>query len=95
MRQRDGSANNKEEALWRLQKATPIIDILDRPEPPYTTRRPSSMIYGFLGFMFGAFLSIAFLIAPLLSKYVEAETNKAIFGEEEKVKPADYHYTGD
>jgi uncharacterized protein involved in exopolysaccharide biosynthesis len=93
MRQRDGSANNREEALWRLQKATPIIDILDKPIPPFTKVKPSSMIYGFLGFMLGCLLAIGFLIAPLLSKYVETETNKAIFGEDEGVKPADYHYT--
>lgn len=94
MRQRDGSANNREEALWRLQKATPIIDILDKPIPPFSKVRPSSMIYAFLGFILGCLLSIGFLIAPLLSKYVETEANKAIFGEEDgTVKPADYHYT--
>jgi uncharacterized protein involved in exopolysaccharide biosynthesis len=93
MRQRDGYANNREEALWRLQKATPIIDILDKPLPPYAVQKPSSMLYGFLGFMLGCFLAIAFLVAPILSKYVETETNKAIFGNEEgEIKPADYKY---
>jgi uncharacterized protein involved in exopolysaccharide biosynthesis len=94
MRQRDGSANNREEALWRLQKATPIIDILDKPVPPFARQKPSSMLYGFLGFMLGCFVAVAFLIAPLITKYVETETNKAIFGDDEgAVKPADYHYT--
>ncbi len=93
MRQRDGYANNREEALWRWQKATPIIDILDKPIPPFAKKTPSSMIYAFLGFMLGCFLAIAFLIAPILSKYVETETNKAIFGNEDgAIKPADYHY---
>ncbi len=93
MRQRDGYANNREEALWRLQKATPIIDILDKPLPPYAVQKPSSMLYGFLGFMLGCFLAIAFLVAPILSKYVETETNKAIFGNEEgEIIPADYKY---
>ena len=65
MRQRDGYANNREEALWRLQKATPIIDILDKPVPPFSSKKPSSMMYGFLGFMLGCLLAIAFLIAPI------------------------------
>lgn len=96
MRQRDGSANNREEALWRLQKATPIIDILDKPVPPFTVNRPSSMIYAILGFLLGCLIAVAFLIAPILSKYVEIETNKAIFGEEENtIKPADYRYSED
>lgn len=34
LRQKAGAANNREEALWRLQKATPIIETLDKPEPP-------------------------------------------------------------
>lgn len=94
MRQRDGYANNREEALWRLQKATPIIDILDKPMPPFSVSKPSSMMYAFLGFMLGCFMATAFLIAPLLSRYVETETNKAIFGDDGgTVKPVDYQYT--
>ena len=94
MRQREGSANNREEALWRLQKATPIIDILDKPVPPFSVTKTSSMIYGMLGFFLGCTLALALVTAPLISKYVENETNKAIFGKDEVViKPVDYHYT--
>ena len=42
-RQRDASANNREEALWRLQKVTPIIATLDKPDPPFEVKKPSSI----------------------------------------------------
>ena len=79
-RQRDASANNREEALWRLQKVTPIIATLDRPDPPYEVKKPSSVIYGGIGFFLGCILSIIFLITGLLYKYATQEVSKAIFG---------------
>lgn len=86
VRQRDALTNNKEEALWRLQKATPIISILDKPERPFDTIKPSAMMYGMLGFVLGIFLSMLLLVAPILYKYIEFEANKAVFGEDEKPK---------
>jgi hypothetical protein len=55
-RQRDITIDNKEEALWRLQKVTPIIEILDRPDPPYIVSKPSKILYAFLGFFAGSLL---------------------------------------
>lgn len=75
--------NNNQQALWRLQKATPIISILDKPERPFTPIRPSGMLYAIVGFLLGTLVTIGFLIAPLFYKYLQFETNKAIFGEEE------------
>ena len=83
IRQRDALTNNKEEALWRLQKATPIIAILDKPERPFSRTKPSSVIYGVGGFILGLFVTMMLLIAPILYKYIENEANKAVFGEEE------------
>lgn len=83
MRQRDASANNKEEALWRLQKATPIIATLDKPEPPFDVTRPSASMFAIVGLMLGAFLSTLVIIGPLIARYAKAEANKAIFGDEE------------
>lgn len=83
MRQRDASANNREEALWRLQKATPIIATLDKPEPPFDVTRPSAFMYAIVGLMLGTFLTILLVIGPLLFSYMKAEANKAIFGTEE------------
>lgn len=82
MRQRDASANNREEALWRLQKATPIIATLDKPEPPFDKKSTSKVIYTMIGFIIGIFIMIAILLAPLISKYIKEEANKAIFGDD-------------
>lgn len=82
IRQRDALTNNKEEALWRLQKATPIISILDKPERPFSQIRPSATLYGIIGFILGIVLGILLLIAPILYKYIESETNKAVFGDD-------------
>jgi hypothetical protein len=83
MRLRDASANNREEALWRLQKATPIIATLDKPEPPFDVKRTSSVTYGSIGLGLGFIIAILFIIAPLVARYVKAEANKAIFGDED------------
>lgn len=79
-RQRDASANNREEALWRLQKVTPIIATLDRPDPPFEVKKPSSILYGSIGFLIGSFFAIIFLITGLLYKYARYEIHKAVFG---------------
>jgi uncharacterized protein involved in exopolysaccharide biosynthesis len=83
VRQRDALSNNREEALWRLQKAMPIIQILDKPERPFTRTSPSPMIYAIGGFVLGCFLGIILLISPILYRYIQEEMNKAIFGPEE------------
>lgn len=79
-RQRDASANNREEALWRLQKVTPIIATLDKPDPPYDATKPSSILYGSIGFFLGCLITIFFLVAKILYGYAKQEINKAIFG---------------
>lgn len=79
-RQRDASANNREEALWRLQKNTPIIATLDRPDPPYEEKKPSTILYGIIGFIMGSLLSTILFISGLLYTYSKAEIYKAIFG---------------
>ena len=82
-RQRDASANNREEALWRLQKQTPIIAILDKPDPPYEVKKPSAVIYAGVGFFIGAFLMMAVCVSGLFYNYAKEEAKKAIFGEAE------------
>lgn len=89
--QKNGAANNREEALWRLQKATPIIATLDKPEPPFTSKKTSKLIYTLIGFTAGLIISIIVLCAPILLSYLKEETNKTIFGDpatsEEKTPP--------
>lgn len=86
MRQRDALANNKEEATWRLQKATPIIATLDKPERPFLPTTPSTTLYVIFGFILGTILTVGLLITPLLFKYIESETQNAIFGNDEDLK---------
>jgi len=85
LRQKAGAANNREEALWRLQKATPIIETLDKPEPPFKKNKPSGLLFGMVGFILGLLLSSFILIFDLLYKYINAEINNAVFGDEEEV----------
>ncbi len=81
-RQRDASANNREEALWRLQKVTPIIATLDKPDAPFDIKKPSSIIYGAIGFFLGILFTAFLLIAGLLYKYAKSEMHRAVFGNE-------------
>lgn len=62
--------NNLEEALWRKQKATPIMKILDPPDPPYYPSIPSAKMYIILGFLLGLFLGLFVLNIDLLYKFI-------------------------
>ncbi len=85
-RQRDASTNNREEALWRLQKVTPIIAILDKPDPPFDTKKPSAIIYSLVGFILGAIVLTGLSLSGIIYSYAKEEAKKAIFGEEEKIE---------
>jgi uncharacterized protein involved in exopolysaccharide biosynthesis len=82
-RQRDASTNNREEALWRLQKQTPIIAILDRPDPPFDTKKTSAVLFAFIGFILGGILMALVSISGILYSFAKSEAKKAVFGEEE------------
>jgi uncharacterized protein involved in exopolysaccharide biosynthesis len=79
MRQRDVAANNREEALWRLQKQTPIIKILDRPDPPFDKKQTSKPLFTIVGFFLGLMLTVLVLVGGLVGKYIENELQKALF----------------
>ena len=81
-RQRDASANNREEALWRLQKITPIIATLDKPDPPFNVKKPSALIYSIIGFFLGCVIMLVFLLSGILYRYTKAEIYRAVFGNE-------------
>lgn len=82
-RQRDASTNNREEALWRLQKQTPIIAILDKPDPPFDTKKPSIVLYCMIGFIIGTIVMAGVCISGIIYSYAKDEAKKAIFGDEE------------
>lgn len=83
-RQRDIAQNNREEALWRLQKATPIISVLDKPTEPFTVSKSSPVIYAIFGFMLGVVLALFLVLRKLLVRYVKDELRKSIFGSTER-----------
>jgi len=79
LRQRDISQNNQEEALWRLQKLTPIISVLDKPTAPFTVNKPSFIVYSVIGFVAGCLLAAFICVFSLLFQYARYEIRKSIF----------------
>ena len=80
MKQRDISLNNQEEALWRLQKLTPIISVLDKPTEPFTVIKSSAVTYAVIGLVTGC-LSAAFLsVFWVLYKYAKNEIERSLLG---------------
>lgn len=79
-RQRDISLNNQEEALWRLQKLTPIISVLDKPTEPFTEKKSSALTAGVIGFLVGALSSALLSVLGLLYKYAKYELERSLLG---------------
>lgn len=73
---------NQQNAAYKLQKATPVMKVLDNPDPPYDVKNKSPLIYGFIGFIIGLILTILFSSFRLLFRYAKEEASKAIYGEE-------------
>lgn len=69
---------NQQNAAYKLQKSTPIIKILDKPEPPYDIEKKSLVVYGFIGVVLGCFLIAMFLMVPLLMDYAKFQTSRLI-----------------
>jgi uncharacterized protein involved in exopolysaccharide biosynthesis len=72
---------NQQNASYKLQKATPVMQVLDRPEPPYDVQKRSPLIYSIIGFFIGLVISIGYFSLRLLIKYARAEARNAIYGE--------------
>ena len=75
---------NRENAAYKLQKATPLIKILDKPEPPYQGESKSAVIYGIVGFLIGSILIIGLVLSGVILKFIRQEINKAVFGSSSK-----------
>lgn len=71
---------NQQNAAYKLQKATPVIRVLDKPEPPYNKSGKSSLIYGIAGFVVGLIISILLIISPILFRYGSLEYTKVVNG---------------
>lgn len=74
---------NQQNAAYKLQKATPVIRVLDKPEPPYDKQFKSPVVYGAVGFFAGFILTVILLAGGLLLKFLKDESRKAIFGDAE------------
>ena len=86
LRQRDMSINNREAAMWQLQKVTPIISILDSPKPPFAVEGSSPKLSAITGFLLGSILCIILLIGWTVFKYLKLEIIKS-FGEQKNEQP--------
>ena len=71
---------NQQNAAYKLQKATPLIKTLDRPEPPYEIENKSATLFGITGFAVGFILTSLFFVSGILLKFIRQEIHKAIFG---------------
>ncbi|GAB2827527.1 GumC domain-containing protein [Ferruginibacter profundus] len=78
------AVNNREAAAYKLQKETPIIEPLDKPEGPYDMDGKSTKLYAFIGLLLGIFIGIVAVSWKIISNYLSAELNKAI---EKAAKP--------
>lgn len=72
------AVNNREAAAYKLQKETPIIEMLDKPEGPYMMSAKSPKVYAIAGIVLGILLGAVIFSWKVLSQYVGAELNKAI-----------------
>ena len=72
------AVNNREAAAYKLQKETPIIEPLDRPEPPFDVTSKSTSVYTIIGLMLGGILGIILVSWKIISRYMGDELNKAI-----------------
>jgi hypothetical protein len=76
--QKNNAAANVEEAQRRLQKVTPIIEILDTPEPPFKSQKTSAIIYGLVGFAAGIVLGIFLFTVGLFFKFANHQVSQTI-----------------
>lgn len=72
------AVNNRESAAYRLQKETPIIEALDKPEPPYEPVKKSKLIYTLIGLILGGLIGMLAVSWKIINQYLGDELNKAI-----------------
>ncbi|MES2432169.1 MAG: hypothetical protein V4556_14630 [Bacteroidota bacterium] len=76
--QRNAAIANRDEALWRLQKATPIIATLDKPDPPYAVEKKSPVIFGTAGFFIGILITAILVISGLIYRFAKNQINQSL-----------------
>ncbi len=71
---------NQQNAAYKLQKATPLIKVLDKPDPPYDIKNKSAILYGIIGLLGGIIFISGLLVIGIILKYIKWEINKSLFG---------------
>jgi uncharacterized protein involved in exopolysaccharide biosynthesis len=71
---------NQQNAAYKLQKATPVIKVLDKPDPPYDVEDKSAILYGLIGLIAGFILMSLFFVGGLITKYAREEIKRSLFG---------------
>jgi hypothetical protein len=85
--QRNSAVYNREEALLRLDKVTPIIDVLDKPTPPYDIKATSKIIYAGIGFVVGLIFFSLLFIAGILLNFSRKKVNTVLTEKMAEPKP--------
>jgi hypothetical protein len=70
---------NQQTAAYKLQKDTPLIKVLDKPDPPYETQKRSVIFYGIIGLLAGFLFACGVVTIKLLFRYTKQELRRAIF----------------
>ena len=74
------AVSNQQNAAYKLQKATPLIEVLDKPAPPYEIQKKSTKVYAAIGFFVGLVFMMGLLIINIVSKFIKQETSKMVSG---------------
>jgi uncharacterized protein involved in exopolysaccharide biosynthesis len=98
MRQRELTSDSREEALWRIQRETPVIAMLDKPDPPYAITKPSKSLYAVGGFMAGLLIFGLLLITDVIFMHTRNrllaiinESATPVAAQESEAKTTDEH----
>ncbi len=70
---------NQQSAAYKLQKDTPLIRILDKPDPPYDKQGKSPLLYGLIGFLVASALLSGLIVSKLFLRFTRQEISRALF----------------
>jgi hypothetical protein len=76
--QKSNAAANRDDAMYRLDKITPIIQILDKPTAPFDVVQTSKKLYAAIGFVVGCILFSFLFIVGLLMKFANSQVKAGI-----------------
>lgn len=71
---------NQQTAAYKLQRETPLIRVLDKPDPPYNMQSKSAIAYGISGFLAACMLISGLVISRLFLRFTRQEISRALMG---------------